>query len=128
MEIGAALGIDRRTAKKLCGMEDLPEPAARERSSIIDPFAEVIDAWLEKRPSLKASVIAAQLEPLGYGGSYATVKRYVASKKSDLTRRATVRFETLPGYQAQVDFGKIKVAFLSGEVERIVFFALQMGF
>jgi transposase len=128
VEIGAALGIDRRTVKKLCMMEDIPEPEARERSSIIDPFAEVIDAWLEKRPSLKASVIAAQLEPLGYAGSYATVKRYVASKKADLTKRATVRFETLPGYQAQVDFGKVRVAFLSGEVERIVFFALQMGF
>ena len=49
VEIGAALGIDRRTAKKLCGMEDIPEPAARERSSIIDPYKEVIDAWLEKR-------------------------------------------------------------------------------
>ena len=74
VEIGVALGIDRRTVKKLCMMEDIPEPEARERSSIIDPFAEVIDAWLEKRPSLKASVIAAQLEPLGYAGSYAAEK------------------------------------------------------
>jgi len=128
VEIGQALGIDRRTVKKLCMMEDIPEPEARERSSIVDPYREVIDAWLEKRPSLKASVIAAQLEPLGYAGSYATVKRYVASKKAEFTKRATVRFETLPGYQAQVDFGKVRVAFLSGEVERIVFFALQMGF
>ena len=128
VEIGKTLGIDRRTVKKLCMMEELPEPKARERSSIIDPFSAVIDAWLEKRPSLKASVISAQLEPLGWTGSYATVKRYVASKKSELSHRATVRFETLPGYQAQVDFGKVRVSFLSGEVERIVFFALQMGF
>lgn len=41
VEIGSALGIDRRTANKLCLMEDTPEPAARERSSIIDPYKEV---------------------------------------------------------------------------------------
>lgn len=128
LEMGKALGVDRRTAKKLCMMEDIPEPKARERSSIIDPFTEVIDAWLEKRPTLKASVIASQLEPLGWTGSYATVKRYVASRKAEFTRRATVRFETLPGYQAQVDFGKVRVCLLSGDVDRIVFFALQMGF
>lgn len=128
LEIGKILGVDRRTAKKLCGMEELPEPKARERSSIIDPFSEVIDAWLEKRPTLKASVISSQLEPLGWTGSYVTVKRYVASKKAELTHRATVRFETLPGYQAQVDFGKVRVCLLSGDVQRIVFFALQLGF
>lgn len=44
VDIGKALGVDRRTAKKLCMMEELPEPKARERSSIIDPFSEVIDA------------------------------------------------------------------------------------
>lgn len=73
-------------------------------------------------------MITAQLEPLGWTGSYATVKRYVAARKAELTHRATVRFETLPGYQAQVDFGKVRVSLLSGDIQRIVFFALQMGF
>lgn len=52
---------------------------------------------------MKATAIFAQLGPLGYAGSYPTVKRHVARKKEALARQATVRFETLPGYQAQVD-------------------------
>ncbi len=127
-EIAKALGINKRTAMKLCRREEIPTPAPRERPSILDPFAEIVDAWLEKRPTLKATVIFAQLGPLGYAGSYPTVKRYVAAKKQELAKRATVRFETLPGYQAQVDFGKVKVAFLSGETLSVVFFAFQMGF
>lgn len=128
LEIGQALGIDRRTAKKLCLQDDLPEPKSRSRPSLLDPYTEIIDAWLEKRPKLKATVIYSRLGPLGYEGSYQTVKRYVSKKKDDLIKQACVRFETLPGYQAQVDFGKVKVHFLTGGIQRIVFFAIQMGF
>jgi len=127
-EIARALGINKRTAIKLCKQDEMPIPATRDRPSILDSFTEIIDAWLEKRPRMNATVIFAQLQPLGYEGSYPTVKRYVASKKEKLAHRATVRFETLPGFQAQVDFGKLRVEFLSGEVRRITFFVLQMGF
>jgi transposase len=104
-EIANALGINKRTAIKLCKRDEIPTPAPRERPSILDPFTEIIDDWLEKRPRMNATVIFSQLGPLGYEGSYPTVKRYVASKKEELAHRATVRFETLPGFQAQVDFG-----------------------
>ncbi len=77
---------------------------------------------------MNATVIFAQLGPLGYDGSYPTVKRYVSAKKEEFAHQATVRFETLPGYQAQVDFGKVSVEFLSGEVRRVTIFCLQMGF
>jgi len=127
-EIAKALGINKRTAIKLCKQEEVPAPKPRERISILDPYTEIIDAWLEKRPKMKATQIFAQLGPLGYAGSYPTVKRYVAAKKEALARQATVRFETLPGYQAQVDFGKVRVEFLSGEIRRITFFLLQLGF
>ena len=127
-EIANALGINKRTAIKLCKRDGIPTPAPRDRPSILDPFTEIVDAWLEKRPRMNATVIFSQLQPLGYAGSYPTVKRYVASKKEELSHRATVRFETLPGFQAQVDFGKLRVEFLSGEVRRVTFFVLQMGF
>ena len=37
-EIGAAFGIDRRTAKKLCCQEEIPACKARERPSQLDPI------------------------------------------------------------------------------------------
>lgn len=41
---------------------------------------------------MKATAIFCQLQPLGYPGSYPTVKRYVARKREALARQATVRF------------------------------------
>ena len=127
-EIARALGINKRTAMKLCNQKEIPAPAPRDRPSILDPFTEIIDAWLEKRPKMNATAVFARLGPLGYDGSYPTVKRYVSQKKEALAHQATVRFETLPGYQGQVDFGKVRVEFLSGEVRRVTIFCLQMGF
>ena len=57
---------------------------------------------------MKATLIYERLRLLGYEGSYSVVKRKVAEMREELSRRATVRFETLPGQQAQVDFGLAK--------------------
>lgn len=127
MEIGMLLGMDRRTAKKLCEMEEVPGPQVRKRTSKADDYEEIIGAWLEARPKMKATLIYERLKPLGYEGSYSPVKRKVAAMKETLAKRGTVRFETLPGYQAQVDFGKANVKFLSG-VERVELLVFLLGF
>lgn len=36
---------------------------------------------------------------------YTIVRQYVATRKADLNEKATVRFETMPGLQGQVDWG-----------------------
>lgn len=36
---------------------------------------------------------------------YKTVKNYVRKKKGEHENKATVRFETMPGLQGQVDWG-----------------------
>jgi len=126
-EIGRQLGMDRRTVAKLAEAGAQPKRKARERPSQLDPFKETIDTWLESYPSLQASTILERLRPLGYEGGYTILRQYVRSRKEETARKATVRFETLPGYQAQVDFGAVRIEYLAGSVlER--FFILQMGF
>lgn len=68
-DIGSALGMDWRTAKKLCCSEELPRPRERERSSKLDDSKPLIDAWLDMRPKLQASLITSRLQGLGYDGS-----------------------------------------------------------
>lgn len=45
--IGLALGMDWRTAKKLCDSCEPPRPRERERASKLDPFKPLIDTWLQ---------------------------------------------------------------------------------
>jgi len=127
-EIGRRLGVDRRTVKKLAGTDEPPAPRARQRTSLLDPFAHVVEAWLEKAPKMQAKTIFEQLIPLGFEGGYTIVKEFVAKLKDEVKHKATVRFETLPGYQAQVDFGQLPIEYLSGEVVKETLFAFQMGF
>ena len=126
-DIGLALGMDWRTAKKLCEAEEMPRPKERERSSKLDDFKPLIDAWLDMRPKLQASLITDRLQGLGYNGSYTIVKDYVRERKQQMANLAVVRFETVPGYQAQADFGKLRVEFLSGWLH-IIFLVVMLGF
>lgn len=126
-EIGRTLGMDWRTAKKLCGTPEPPQARQRERSSKLDEFKPVIDAWLEKWPRMKATIIRDRLGPLGYDGGYTILKEYVHEKKADIAKVATVRFETLPGYQAQVDFGEARLEFLGG-LRKVILLVFLLGF
>jgi len=58
-----------------------------------------------------------ELQEMGYQGSYETVKRYIRSLREKAHREATVRFETPPGKQSQVDFSYI--GRVRGSVDRL---------
>ena len=126
-DIGLTLDMDWSTAKKLCESQGMPRPKKRERSSKLDPFKPLIDAWLDMRPKMQASLITDRLRSLGYDGSYTVVKDYVRERKREMANLAVVRFETVPGYQAQTDFGKLKVQFLSGW-SHVIFLVVMLGF
>ena len=49
--------------------------------------------------------ILEKLREMGFNGGYSIVKAYVSNRKMDLNEKATVRFETMPGKQGQMDWG-----------------------
>lgn len=126
--IGRELRIDWRTVKKLIFLPEPPRPSPRERDSILDDFKPTIEGWLTMIPKMRATVIRQKLDALGYEGSYSTVKRFVRKKKNEMFREATVRFETLPGEQAQVDFTKVKARYVDGSEDKVVVYFFLMGF
>lgn len=119
-EIAAEAGCDWRTARKYLS-EDAPSgpPRAPSRAGTqpraVDPFAGVIDAWLGEEPALRASVIHERLvADYGFTGHYQRIKLYVREARVRLELEADPcsrppalhrRSETLPGAQAQVDWG-----------------------
>ena len=51
----------------------------------------------------------------GYKGKYGTVRNYVSSKKKSILSNLTIRFETIKGYQSQVDWKeKLKLHDING--------------
>lgn len=103
-EIGRKHGIDYRTAKRYANSESKPEYRNKlPRKSILDPYKEEIDRLLDEA-SYSAQRILEIITDKGYTGKYTVVKDYVRVRKEALNTKATVRFETTPGLQGQVDW------------------------
>src|SRR5262249_32141938 len=75
------------------------------RPSQLDPFKDYLRQRRAEHP-LSAVRLLEEIRPMGYGGSIAVLRRFLAALEGDSrrARRLTVRFETPPGYQAQADW------------------------
>ena len=104
-EIGRLLGRDWRTVKRYLETGAQPVYRRKRMPSKLDEFKPLIDQWLAATPGLLATRIHQDLvRDYGFDGSYNTVRRYVERSRPRPTPRASERFETRPGYQAQVDW------------------------
>ena len=65
----------------------------------------------------------------GYTGSYGTVIKFIKDYKQEEQKKATIRFETSPGLQAQVDWKEdFKIINKKGETFTINIFLMILGY
>ena len=105
-QIAQILKIDRKTVRNV--LKKIDEGGTIERKptvSILDPYKEYINIQVSK--DLSAMRIFQDMQrDFGYTGSYDTVKKYI-SKIKQPTKKPYMVLNTLPGEEAQVDFGYI---------------------
>lgn len=128
--IARKLGISRNTVKKYVENPHLvfEPPQFRNRKSLLDPYNDNIKAWIEEDNDYTATWIYDRLSNMGFVGSYEIVKRRVRQIKETYHKVAYMRFETEPGYQAQVDFGEFQVAKPDGSIEKLYLFSMILGY
>jgi transposase len=89
------------------------EPKARQvRATMVDPYLPFIQATLKEYPTLPASRLYEMCRQRGYPGSSSHFRRLIARHRPRPPAEAYLRLKTLPGEQAQVDwghFGKIEI-------------------
>ena len=78
-------------------------PIALTRKSKIEPFVEQLTRLLERYPGLTALRAFEELQQAGFSGSYSTVRIYLKANRIK-PKAKTIRFETAPGAQAQMDW------------------------
>lgn len=128
--IARELGISRNTVKKYIEKPELAfQPkAARKRQSMLDAYQDNVKAWIEEDRDYHATWIYDRLTNMGFAGSYEIVKRKVREIKANYQKVAYMRFETEPGYQAQVDFGEFQVANADGSTRKLFLFSMILGY
>lgn len=104
-QIAKMLKIDRKTVRKILNEVELRGYVERKRKvSVLEPYKEYIDIQASK--GLTAIRIYQDLQKeFGYNASYDTVRKYLRNLKKDNT--AYMVLNSLPGEEAQVDFGYI---------------------
>ncbi len=125
--IARMTGLDRRTVKKYLRDGELPVYHKQIRESILGGYHELINGWLEQE-NYQASKIYELVQCQGYKGSYDIVQRYMKKVKEKRNKIAYIRFETMPGQQAQVDFGDFQIIGAEGEKKTIYCFIMVLGY
>jgi transposase len=126
--IARELGVDRKTVRRWLRLGGWQPRRKGPRRRPIDQFTEFI---AQRGPEVgwNGVVLHRELVGLGFAGSYQQVQRYLkphwAQRK--WAELATVRFETGPGEQAQVDYGQLRV-WLGEQLETVHLFVLTLGY
>lgn len=126
-QIGRELDLDIKTVRKW--LRQKWEPQRRpSRGRVLDQW----EAFLRGRApevSFNAAVLYRELRAQGYSGSYPSLVRYLRPWRQEQLSEATstVRFETGPGEQAQVDWGSAWV-WLGEERVRVHVFTMVLGY
>src|SRR5437762_2347843 len=111
--IAAELGVHHDTVRGAIGSASFNRSPTRPvPPSLLDPYKAVIEDTLKQHPRLRSTRLFEMIKARGYPGSTVQVRRYVACVRPSARTEAYLRLRTLPGEQAQVDwghFGRIKV-------------------
>jgi transposase len=110
--IAAQLGVHHSTVRRVLAQAGLEAGLCSPRPSIADPYIPFILELLKKYPRLRASRLYQMVKERGYPGGPDHFRTIVARHRPRPPAEAYLRLRTLPGEQAQIDwghFGKIKI-------------------
>ena len=126
-EIARELDISRNTVRRyLKSPETLRPKPRRRRASKLDPYTEYIDGRMAEGLE-NCVVLHRELAARGYDGGYSILKGYVSPRRRQRQPEATMRFETAPGEQAQVDWGSLSYIGEDRKKHRVWVFVMTMG-
>lgn len=128
--IARRFNCNRRTVKKYIesgGDKPIPKVPLIRRASLLDDYKELIKS--KYTLGCTAWSIYEFIKKQGYKGKYGLVKNFCNQYKKENIKKATVRFETTPGLQAQVDWKESVVLHNRAGTEfKINVFILLLGY
>lgn len=124
--IGEALDLHHDTVKAAINAERFVS-TPRVVQSQLDPFRGFLAATLEKYPKIRATRLFAMLKDRGYTGSVQHLRRVVRTLRPAFAK-AYLALETLPGEQAQVDWGHFGTLKVGKAERRLSIFVLTLSY
>ena len=130
--IARRVGIDRKTVRKYIerGLEPPSYGPRQPRPRRREPFEAYLRQRVAAYPGLTASRLLREIREYGYTGGYTAVTDFLREVRPSPTPPFEVRFETLAGEQAQVDFAHFEVIFTDepGAMRVVWLFSMVLGY
>ena len=125
-EIARRWNCDYRTVKRYFEQDVVPI-RKQTKPSKLDPYRTIIEEKVNL--GCTASSIYHFILKKGYEGKETILREFVKSIKLEGEQKATIRFETNPGLQAQVDWKeRMKLLNRKGEIFEINIFLMLLGY
>jgi len=126
-EIARITGHDRKTIRAILNGPVSPPPRNRKpRGKKLDPFVPYLERRIEEGV-VNCNKLLDEIRRQGYQGGKSLVKNFVQPYQEARREEATVRFETLPGEQAQVDWGHFGFIEHHGRRRKLYGFVMTLG-
>lgn len=103
--IATQLGVHHSVVDRVLAQAGLPKVERSLRPSIIDPYLPFIVETLKEFPTLTATRLYEMAKQRGYPGGPSQFRQRISQLRPRKQPEAYLRLKTLPGEQAQVDWG-----------------------
>lgn len=103
--ISSQLGVHHSTIKRVLADAGISKRKILVQSSMMDPYLSFVLDTLQRYPTLTASRLFAMVQERGYPGGVDHFRHLIACYRPKPAAEAYLRLRTLPGEQAQVDWG-----------------------
>jgi transposase len=103
--IARQLGVHHSAVTRVLAQAGVPAAVASPRASVVDPYVGLITETLARFPTLSAARLYVMARERGYRGSDSQFRYRVSLLRPRKPAEAYLHLRTLPGEQAQVDWG-----------------------
>jgi transposase len=127
-EIARRTGRDRKTIRQTISALDLSPPKQPRQVKVckIDPYALYVEQRMAEGV-LNARKRYGEILTQGYPGKESKVREFVHERRPEKEPTGSIRFETAPGEQGQVEWGYFGFITDHGRVRRLYAFVMTLG-
>lgn len=126
--VARRLNMHRQTVGKYWEgpVADVKAPRYKQRVTMVEPYREYITERLKEFPELHAETLYHEIKQQGYTGSARTVRRFVTDIRPHRVREYKP-VDTLPGEQAQIDWGHVGSHVVDGQRRKLYVFVMTLS-
>ena len=125
--IAAQLGIHHSTVDRVLSQAGLPKIERAISPSIIDPYVPFMMKTLEQYPTLTAARLYDMALERGFTGGVSHFRARVAQLRPRPIPEAYLRLKTLPGEEAQMDWGSFSHVYIGKAKRPVMAFVMVLS-